>query len=97
MAESAIERKRRTRVEAWVGPWLRSIRASRKPRQDIAHVAAVLDVTISTLSRIERGDTRFPADELPKFLAAYGTTYDAFADHDRAVQRVAKRQQKRAA
>lgn len=90
------ERQRRARVAAWVGPWLRSIRLSHKVRRDgelrteeIADVAERLDILITSLSRIERGETFFPSDELPKFLAAYRTTVDDFAAQAREVARAA--------
>ncbi len=80
------KRARRIRVEPWVGAWLREHRTERG-KENIGHVAGRLNLTISVLSRIERGESLFPSDELPKFLAAYRVTLADFATADRAHRR----------
>jgi hypothetical protein len=91
-----IKRQGRARVEPWVGPWLRSVRVGEfdgRDKEGIAKVAARVTrlgeepVVMSTLSRIERGETFFPADELPRFLAAYKVTVADFAAQGRAAKR----------
>lgn len=97
----ARKRQRRARVEPWVGAWLRSIRvASGKSLADIAERLQSDgggEVIVSGVSRIELGETLFPSDELPRFLAAYETTLAKYAARSREVQRDAQRTAKRAA
>lgn len=92
----ARKRQRRSRIEAWVGPWLRGLREERD--ESLATVVERLKPTdtdgpvvlLTTLSRIERGETFFPSDELPKFLLAYKATLEDFAAQDRANKRAAR-------
>jgi transcriptional regulator with XRE-family HTH domain len=82
-------RERRTRVAAWVGPWLRERRVESK--EVLVDVSAALNLRVSTLSRIERGETFFPSDELPKFLDAYKLTVHDFGVRAREQGRAVKK------
>lgn len=86
-------RSRRARVDPWVGPWLRSVRRARnrglapRNRIDLADAAERLGLTVSTLSRIERGEVLFPADELPRILAGYRIAISEFGAAHRSRRR----------
>lgn len=60
----------------WVGSWLRSHRIAQGLR--LRDIAVRLDCDESRISRIECGETRFVADDLPRVLAAYDLTASQF-------------------
>ena len=63
-------------TESWVGPWLRSIRISKRTTPSV--IAAKLGIHSSNVVRRECGQA-FSADALPAVLAAYGVTPAVFA------------------
>lgn len=66
------------------------MREGREKVESLAAVAERMGLLLSGLSRIERGETYFPSDELPAFLAGYRVTLDDFAAAERAHRRAMK-------
>ncbi len=73
---SATNSKRK-RVAPWVGPWLQERRIA--AGVDRATIAKELHRDLSAVSRLERGDSSIPADDLPVVLKAYGATAGEYA------------------
>ena len=63
--------------DPWVGPWLRSMRATTTLTSE--DIAMRLNIGRSSVSRLESGASSIPADDLPKVLDAYDLTPGKFA------------------
>ena len=77
MAQPTKRTAGRRRVDPWVGPWLRGRREARQIAREA--IAVALDRDLSSVCRIETGDSAIIADDLPVVLRAYGATPDDFA------------------
>lgn len=79
---AAKRKKRRRRLATWVGPWLREMRVERDRGSGdaLADIAKRLNRDVSSVCRIEKGQNKLTADELPRVLRAYGLTPEQFAE-----------------
>ena len=83
----ATQPTKRRRTVPWVGPWLYARRVAVGLKRET--IAERLDRDLSAVSRLERGDSAIPADDLPIVLKAYGVTASEYAEQSRKSSRAA--------